>query len=76
MIINEEQIFNKLYDKYNKLFLSKKEVCVELNISLATLNRRIKDCEALPEYEVIGGKYQFSILSIVAYLIALNALVA
>ena len=73
-MINEQEIFNKLYDKYNKLFLNKEEISKELGISQTTLNRRLKAQEALPEYEKDGGKYMFSILGLSKYVVALNAL--
>jgi excisionase family DNA binding protein len=37
-----------------KVFLSKKEVCTELGISLPTLNRRLKD-RAVPSVK-LGGR--------------------
>lgn len=73
-MINENEVFNTLYNKYNKLFLNKEEISRELGISQATLNRRIKGCEALPLFEKEHGKYFFSILSLVKYTLALNSL--
>lgn len=73
-MINEKELFNTLYNKYNKLFLNKEEICKELNISQATLNRRLKAQEALPAYEKDGGKYLFPIMGLAQYTLAINAL--
>ncbi|MDK2063349.1 hypothetical protein PT447_00245 [Aliarcobacter butzleri] len=73
-MMNEKELFNTLYNKYNKLFLNKEEICKELNISQATLNRRLKAQEALPAYEKDGGKYLFSIMGLAQYTLAINAL--
>lgn len=72
--MGEKEIFNTLYTKYNKLFLTKNEVSQELGISETTLNRRIKKKEALPNFEKDGGKYLFPIIEIVKYLLAISAL--
>lgn len=73
-MINETELFNTLYAKYDKLFLNKEEICKELNISQATLNRRLKAQEALPSYEKEGGKYIFPIIGLTKYTLAINAL--
>ena len=73
-MINEKEFFDILYSKYQKLFLNKEEICKELNISQATLNRRLKAQEALPAYEKDGGKYLFSIMGLAQYTLAINAL--
>ncbi len=43
-----------LYSKYNKLALTKKELCKELGFSLRTLNTRISQNMDIPSY--IKGK--------------------
>ena len=47
--------------------LAKEQVAEVLNISQATLNRRLKDSEALPEHTVFGGRYLFPIHEVAAY---------
>lgn len=69
---NKELMYNTLYAKYDKLVLTRKELCDEMSISLATLNRRIKAQEALPKFIKEGGKYFFLISALCDYLIAMQ----
>ncbi|KAB7889582.1 hypothetical protein [Poseidonibacter ostreae] len=69
---NKDLMFNALYNKYNKLVLTRKELCDEMSISIATLNRRIKAQEALPKYFLDGGKYLFLISALCDFLIAMQ----
>ncbi|MGB6328256.1 MAG: hypothetical protein WBF48_04975 [Halarcobacter sp.] len=62
-----ELTFNSLYSEYKTLNLTKEQVSEVLNISQATLNRRLKDSEALPEHTVFGGRYLFPIHEVAAY---------
>lgn len=63
-----------LYKKYNKLAISKEELAAELGISQATLNRQIK-AEVLPiSYTKFGGKYIFTLKSLVDYYEAIDLL--
>lgn len=72
-MINEKEIFNALYNKYNKLFLNKDEISKELGISQATLNRRIKAKEALPDFQKEGRVYYFPLTSLCNYLLNLKS---
>lgn len=67
-------IFITLYQKYNKMMLSKKEVANELGISLRTLNRRIEEKSALPSYSKNGGLILFPIENLAKYITALGKL--
>jgi len=69
---NKDLMFNALYNKYSKLVLTRKELCQEMSISIATLNRRIKNHEALPKFYVDGGKYLFTISAVCDFLIAMQ----
>ncbi|OCL99559.1 hypothetical protein AAX29_00600 [Aliarcobacter thereius] len=67
-------IFITLYQKYNKMMLSKKEVANELGISLRTLNRRMEEKAALPSYTKNGGIFLFPLESVSKYISALGKL--
>lgn len=67
-------IFITLYQKYNKMMLSKKEVANELGISLRTLNRRIEEKSALPSYSKNGGLILFSLENLAKYITAIGKL--
>lgn len=58
----------RLEAKYHRA-LSKKEVAHELGISMNTLNRRLENCEDLPEYkELRTGRLIFPISAVATYL--------
>lgn len=69
-------MFELLNKKYNRLFLTKKELAYELNISAATLNRQLKSDTLNVAYTVIGGQYRFSLKSLGNYLEAVEMMVA
>lgn len=69
---DKELMYNALYNKYNKLVITRNELCTELSISIATLNRRVKNHEALPQYILEGGKYLFPLNAVCDYLIAMQ----
>ncbi|PNV83859.1 MAG: hypothetical protein C0627_03450 [Sulfurimonas sp.] len=68
-------MFELLNKKYNRLFLTKKELANELNISAATLNRQLKSDTLNIGYTVIGGQYRFSLKSLANYLEAVEMMV-
>lgn len=72
--MSEKDIFDTLYFKYKKLFLNKSEISEELGFSESTLNRKLKQKEALPSFVKEGGKYLFPLLGLVKYSVALNKL--
>lgn len=49
------EIFNTLKDRYNKSTLTKKELANELNLSVQTIDRRIKEGLGIPNY-IRSGK--------------------
>ncbi len=49
-------IYRQLRTKYNKERLSKKELAVELNISVSSINYRITNNLDLPNYQKGSGK--------------------
>lgn len=69
-------MFELLYKKYNRFFLTKKELAYELKISAATLNRQLKSDTLNIGYTVFGGQYRFSLKSLSNYLEAVELMVA
>ena len=68
--------FEILYNKYDKLLITKAELSQELGISEATFNRRLYGGEIAISYNKLGNKYLFSIKSLAEYMEALDSLVA
>lgn len=64
------EIFKMLFQKYQKLLLSKREFSAISGLSISTINRRIKFGHSIPEYikESEGSMVLFKLTSIVDYL--------
>ncbi|MCX6076569.1 MAG: hypothetical protein NTW78_06730 [Campylobacterales bacterium] len=73
---NPNQIAMYLKDIFGKAMLSKKDLCEFLDISSATLNRRIKENRDIPSYVKLSdsktAKVQFPIFSVAEYYYELN----
>lgn len=63
----EEKCYELLFNKYQKLVLSKDEVAELLNISTRTLDRRKANNSDLPKFKIIDGTYCFSLEAITKY---------
>jgi len=67
-----EAIVTDLKERYNKLTLTKKELALELNVSVSSLNHYIKKGYGIPEYTKIGeaanGKVLFPLICVAEYL--------
>lgn len=62
-----EKCYELLFNKFQKLELSKDEVANLLSISTRTLDRRREKNLGLPEYKVVDGNYYFSLEAITRY---------
>ena len=73
---NPNQIAMYLKNIFGKAMLSKKDLCELLDISSATLNRRIAENRDIPNYIKLSdsktAKVQFPIFSVAEYLHKLN----
>jgi len=67
----EKRYIDLLYSKYNRLMITKKELCHELNISERTLNSRIAHNMGIPRY-IKGpgqnGKVSFPIADVARFM--------
>jgi len=67
-------IYNDLRTRYKKATLSKAEIAYELGVSIATLDRYIKNGYGLPNYKKIGnskaknGRLIFNIIDVAEFL--------
>ncbi len=68
--------YDKIYSKYGKPTLTKKEVAFEMSISQTTLNRLIYKDECPVSYTQLGNKYIFTITSLSEYIAAIDLLAA
>ena len=68
--------FEKIYSKYGKTTLTKKEVALEMSISQTTLNRLIYKGECPVSYTQLGNKYIFTVKSVAEYISAIDLLAA
>lgn len=68
---NPNQIAMYLKNLFGKAMLSKKDLCEFLDISSATLDRRIKENRDIPSYVKLGdsktAKVQFPIFAVAEY---------
>ena len=66
------QIKEDLETRYNKSTLTKKELALELNVSVSSINKYIVDKKGIPEYVKLGtgknSRVLFPINNIVDYL--------
>jgi len=74
--MNNNINFDKIYEKYGKTTLTKKEVAQEMSISQTTLNRLIYKGECPVSYTQIGNKYIFTVSSVAEYITAIDLLAA
>lgn len=75
--MNSQKInFEKIYEKYGKTTLTKKEVAKEMSISETTLNRLIYKGECPISYTQLGNKYIFTVSSVAEYITAIDLLAA
>jgi len=72
MNTNEKATYDYLKQKYNRLILSKKELAVELNIAISTLDLYISKGIGVPKYkrasEAKNARLLFNIYDIAIYL--------
>ncbi len=68
--------YDKIFRKYEKTTLSKKELAIEMSISLSTLNRLIYKDECPISYTLLGNKYVFTVSSLSEYIAAIDLLAA
>ena len=65
-------IYNDLRTRYKKATLSKAEIAHELGVSIATLDRYIKNGYGIPNYKKIGkaknGRLIFNIIDVAEFL--------
>lgn len=54
----------------NKLILSKDDICNVFNISLSTLNRRLKIKTGIPKFDKISGSITFRLHEVVKFLLS------
>jgi hypothetical protein len=68
----EESIFNQLKETYNKTMINKKELSIELGVSVSTINNYIVQGYGVPEYVKLGNaknaKVLFPIASVASFL--------
>lgn len=72
MNASEEATYEYLKQKYNRLILSKKELAVELNIAISTLDLYLSKGIGIPKYkrasEAKNSRLMFNIYDIAVYL--------
>ena len=68
--------YDKIYSKYGRTTLNKKEVAFEMSISLTTLNRLIYKGECPVRFTHLGNKYIFTVSSVSEYIAAIDLLAA
>ena len=61
------KVLKQLQEKYNKLGLSRTELAQELGISIATFDRMLANCDALPVYTKLGRQYLFLLTDIARF---------
>lgn len=72
MIDTYQENINHLRDKYKKSAITKKELAKELDVSLLTIERRIKAAKGIPRYKRSGdgtkATYIFPIVEVAKFL--------
>lgn len=72
MDTSTEQTYKYLKEKYNRTVIGKKEMAIELNISLSTVDLYISKGIGIPKYKKLGtaknARVVFNIYDIAVYL--------
>lgn len=68
----KSEVEKYLYEKYEKITLTKKELALELSITIRTLERYIEKGKPLPEHIKIGGTAIFPIEHIAEFILCKN----
>ena len=66
--MTEKEISKMIFDKYNKLWLSKKETCSLLGIGLTTIYRIMKNNKI--KYSKVGNNVKFGIDDLANFIVS------
>ena len=55
-------------NKYQKTYLTKQEVAIELGLSVRTVDKRVNECRDIPKYKKMGRKTIFPINEVAKFL--------